>query len=343
MKKDARRINHKAKEELRYRAVDAVMKQGRTQREVAEAFGVGAVSVCLWVKRYRQGGKRALKAKRIGRPPEPSKLKPLECAWVVRMITDKTPDQLKLPFYLWTTSAVAQLIEKKFALSLSRWTIGRMLKKWGLTPQKPAKKSYFQKDSAVRKWLKEEYPGIKTRALREKAQIQWLDEMGARSDDQVGRTYGRKGQTPTIQVSGNRFRCNMLSTITNYGSLEFMMFTGRFTQDLFLQFLKRLVRNKKQKIFLILDSHPVHKGKKVRRWFMQNHHRIAAFFLPTYSPELNPAEYLNQDVKSNAVRRKRAKNQNELVENISSFLTMKKQNPRKVKAYFQAKHVRYAA
>ncbi len=107
--------------------------------------------------------------------------------------------------------------------------------------------------------------GIKAQSLEEKAQIQWLDEVGAKSDDQVGRTSGRKGQTPTIEISGNRFWCNMLSTITNYGSLEFMMFTEKFTQDLFLKFLKRLVRNKKQKILLVLDSHPVHKGKKIGR------------------------------------------------------------------------------
>lgn len=343
MKQDARRIDHKAKEQLRYRAVDAVIHQGRRQCEVAKALGVGAVSVCLWVKKYREGGKKALKTKRIGRPPEPSKLKSWECAWLVRMITDKTPDQLKLPFYLWTQDAVRQLIEKKFKIKVSRWTVGRMLKKWGLTPQKPAKKSYFQKDAAVQKWLSQQYPLIKARAQRENAQIQWLDEMGARSDDQVGRTYGRKGQTPVVRISGNRFRCNMISTISNYGSLEFLMFREKFTQDLFLSFLKRLIRRKKKKIFLIMDSHPVHKGKKVKKWLKENQTKMNVFFLPTYSPELNPTEYLNQDTKSNAVRRKRAKNQAELIENISSFLLTKKQCPNSVKAYFQAKHVRYAA
>jgi transposase len=340
--RDQRSLSHSAQEKIRIQAVQAIGR-GKSRTEVAEIFGVSDHAIYLWMRRYREGGIVGLRAKRKGRPPEPSKLKPLECAWVVRVITDKTPDQLKLPFYLWTQDAVRQLIEKKFRVKVSRWTVGRMLKKWGFTPQKPAKKSYFQKDAAVQKWLTQEYPLIKARALKEQAQIQWLDEMGARSDDQVGRTYGRKGQTPIVRISGNRFRCNMISTISNYGSLAFMMFTEKFTQDLFLTFLKKLVRRKKKKIFLILDSHPVHKGKKVKKWIKENQKKITVFFLPTYSPELNPTEYLNQDVKTNAVRRKRATNQTELIENISSFLTTKKQRPSKVKAYFKEKHVKYAA
>ena len=337
------KLNHATREVIRIKAIESIVTQGMSQIEASRVFGVGAVSVNRWMSRYRKEGKKALRTKPIGRPKETSKLKPLECAWIVRMITDKMPEQLKLPFYLWTTTAVRELIAKKFKIKLSRWTVGRMLKRWGLTPQVPVKKSYFQNDLKVNQWLKTTYPMIKRKAMKENATLGWLDEMGARSDDQVGRTYGRKGQTPTLKVSGNRFRCHMISSITNQGQIEFMMFTERFTQDVYLKFLERMTYRKKKKVFLITDSHPVHKGKRVQAWLSGNKSKIKVFYLPGYSPELNPAEYLNHDVKANAVRRKRAKDQPEMVNNITTFLKNKKKQPQSIKAYFQAKHVKYAA
>ena len=207
---DYRSLDHKTREAIRYKAVKAI-ESGKSQQEVSKIFEVGYVSVSRWVKQYREKGKRGLKTKQIGRPRRSSKLKPLECAWIVKTIMDKTPDQLKLPYYLWTRSAVQKLIKDKYGLELSRWTVGRMLKKWGLTPQKPAKRSYRRNDKAVKKWLKEDYPQIKAQAQKEGAVIHWQDEMGARSDDQIGRTYGKRGQTPIVKISGNRFSCNMLA------------------------------------------------------------------------------------------------------------------------------------
>ena len=343
MKKDARSISHESKETLRLRAVKAVIEKGKKQNEVAELFGVTNQAINGWIKKYRAGGYRVLKAKSKGRPVQSSKLKPWQASLIVRTISDKTPDMLKFPFMLWTRDAVAELIKLKFDISLSRWSVGRLLKKWGFTPQKPAKKSYFQNPQKIQNWLDEEYPEIVKQAKKENAEIQWLDEMGARSDDQVGRTYSKKGKTPEVIVSGIRFSCNFISTITNLGKLRFMSFKERFTTDVFLKFLQRLTKNIERKIYLILDSHPVHKSRNVMLWLKENKDKIQFFFLPPYSPELNPTEYLNQDVKTNALRKKRAKDQKELIKNVSGYLRKRQKTPGKVKKYFHAEKVKYAA
>lgn len=344
MHQDARSLPHKTQEHLRIRAVKAVVQKGQKQCQVAELIGVTVQAVSGWVKRYRQGGYASLKAKKKGRPLQASKLLPWQSAVIVRTISDKTPDQLKFPFILWTRDAVALLIKEKYGIELSRWSVGRLLKRWGFTPQKPAKKSYFQNSKRVQNWLRNEYPSIAAKAKNEGAEIQWCDEMGARSDDQVGRTYSKKGKTPEVKVSGVRFRCNMISSLTNLGKLRFMTFKKKFTADVFIIFLTRLTKSTDRKIFFIVDSHPVHKtSKKVQRWLEKHQDTIELFFLPTYSPELNPTEYLNQDVKTNALRKRRAKDQSEMIKNISGFLKSKQRQPLKVIKYFHAKHVKYAA
>ena len=212
-----------------------------------------------------------------------------------------------------------------------------------MSPQKPVKKAYEQQPEAVKQWLDKEYPKIARKAAQEKAEIHWGDEMGVRSDDQIGRTYGKVGQTPVVEIPGRRFSCQMISTVTNRGTLRFMVFDGKFNANVLLVFLRRLVKSMKQKVFLILDGHPVHKSKKVRRWIEENKNKISLFVLPAYSPELNPDELLNQDVKTNAVRKKRASNKEELKKNLLGYLRGRQKRPDLVKRYFHHKHVRYAA
>jgi transposase len=285
---------------------------GKKQTEVAEVFGVTRQAVGKWVKAYREGGEKALKARRRGRPKGGSLL-PWQAAQVAKTVVDRYPEQLKLPFYLWTREAVAELIECRFGIRLSVWTIGRYLSRWGFTPQKPLRRAFEKNPEEVHRWLEQDYPTIRKQAKREKACIYWGDEMGLRSDHATGRSYGRRGQTPVIPGTGVRFRCNMISSVTNRGRLNFMVFKKRFQAEVFLKFLRRLVRQAKGKVFLIVDRHPVHRSKKVKGWLEKNVQHIRMFFLPSYSPELNPDELLNQDVKSNSVGRRRARNQQELL------------------------------
>jgi len=163
--------------------------------------------------------------------------------------------------------------------------------------------------------------------------------MGVRSNYQAGRSYGRARQTPVVQGTGKRFGCNMISTITNCGKLRFMVFTQRFDATVMLDFLQRLVRSCDQKVFLIVDGHPVHRSRAVRQWIERHAERIRLFFLPSYSPELNPDELLNHDVKANAVGRQRAKNKTEMIANIRSYLRSTQRQPHVVQNYFLEKHV----
>ena len=239
-----------------------------------------------------------------------------------------------------------QLLSRKFGVAVSVWTVGRYLRAWGLTPQKPVRRAYEQNPATVRKWLEEEYLAIRAWARRYKAQIHWLDEMGLRSDHQVGRSYGRRGQTPVVWGTGQRFRCNMVSAITNRGRLAFMIFRQRFTARVFLNFLRRLLRltrKTRRKVFLIADGHPVHKSRLVNRWLAKRAAQIRLFWLPSYSPELNPDELLNQDVKTNALGRVRPVNVQEMMSNVRSYLRITQARPKLVQNYFRERHVQYAA
>jgi len=342
--KDSRSLAQSAQEVLRIKAVNAIIA-GKTQDEVAELFEVSLKAVNNWWRIYRESGLPGLrmKSRRPKSADEGGKLKGWQCASVVRTIMKKTPDQLDFGFMLWTRDAVAELIKDRFKLQLSKWTVGRLLKQWGMSPQKPVKKAYQQQPEVVQHWLDKEYPRIARKALQEKAEILWGDEMGVRSDDQIGRTYGKIGQTPVVKVSGQRFSCQMISTVSNRGNLRFMIFEGKFNADVCITFLKRLIKDAKRKIFLILDGHPVHKSKKVKSWIAANASKVSLFLLPAYSPELNPDELLNQDVKTNAVRKKRAANKNELKKNLVGYLRGRQKRPDLVRRYFEAKHVRYAA
>ena len=231
------------------------------------------------------------------------------------------------------------LIEKRYGVKLAIRSVGNYLKRWGFTPQKPLRRAYERQDKAVKIWLEETYPKIAARAKQEKAEIHWGDEAGFRSDHQTGTSYSPKGKTPIIKSTGKRFRVNMISTVTNKGTMRFMLFEESFTADVFLKFIKRLTNGSDAKIFLILDNLRVHHAKILKPWLEENRSKIELFYLPSYSPELNPDELLNQDVKSNAVGRNRAKNLTEMKNNITQYLFGTQNCPDIVRSYFQKSEV----
>lgn len=347
-KPDARKLPPDAQEDLRRRVIAAV-RAGIGKSEAARTFGVTRQSIHNWTAAVEAGGVSALRARTRGPKPGTRMLRPHQAATIVRCITASCPDQLRLPFALWTRDAVIELARRRFGVTLSLSTMGRYLRGWGLTPQKPMRRAYERDPAAVKQWLDEHYPAIARRARREKAEIHWGDEMGLRSDHQTGTSYSRRGVTPVIPGTGQRFGCNMISTVTNRGTLAFMVFTERFTARVCLRFLTRLVRHARSgggrghKVFLILDGHPVHKAAAVRRWAAANADAIELFLLPSYSPDLNPDEFLNNDVKSNALGRRRPVNKVELMSGVRAYLRSTQRQPEVVKRYFHADTVRYAA
>lgn len=340
-REDLRELSPAAQAAIRQKAVGLILS-GKRQAEITVLFGVSRQVMSRWVCRYRREGPSAWRARRRGRPPV-SRLKPHQAGTVVRLITDRCPDQLKMPFALWTREAARDLIFQRFGIHLSVWTVGRYLRRWGFTPQKPLRRAYERDPIAVRRWLKKQYPAIRAWARREKATLFWGDETGMRSDHQAGRSWGRRGQTPVVPGTGKRFRCNMISAITNRGKMAFMVFDGQFRAPVFVTFLRRLIRHSKRKAFLIIDGHSVHISASVKRWADRHSGKIRLFFLPGYSPELNPDELLNQDVKTNAVGRQRPRDKVELVRNVRHFLRSTQRRPAKVRNYFHEHHVQYAA
>lgn len=318
-----KRKNKDAQEETRFRVADYLRKKLGTQKQAAQIFGITERSVNKIWAQYRSGGRRALRSKKRG-VQGGMKLKKDQAYKVRQLIKEKLPEQLKLPFGLWTREAVQQLISDKFGIELSRWQVGRYLKKWGYTPQKPIRKAFEQKPENVKKWLEEQYPAIQKRAKAERATIYFGDETGCRSDHQAGKSYAPKGKTPMIKATGKRYTVNMISAISNRGHLQFMLMEKGFNSEVFKTFLQQMIKYSRKKVFFITDNHPAHKTIKLNQWLEQNKEKLEVLFIPPYSPELNPQEYVNQDLKTNIIGKKRAINKEQLKENINDFMNKRK-------------------
>ncbi|VAX24886.1 Mobile element protein [hydrothermal vent metagenome] len=214
---------------------------------------------------------------------------------------------------------------------------------WGFTPQKPKKKAYEQNPKAEKKWLYGEYPSIKKRAKSENAEIHWGDETGVKNNSQHGRSYSPKWKTPIKKTMGKRLSTNMIFSVTNQGKVQFMIYSGTMDADIFLQFLRQLIKNRDRKIYLILDNLKVHHSKIVKKWVEKNKRTIELFFLPSYSPEKNPDEYLNCDLKEGMSQKPAPRNQAKLVSHVKEHMEMLQRKPNRVKKYFNHHDIKYAA
>jgi hypothetical protein len=196
-----------------------------------------------------------------------------------------------MDFALWNRAAVRELIERECGLNLSIRGVGNYLKRWGFTPQKPIKKAYEQQPAAVQQWLDESYPAIEARAKAEEAEIHWGDETALVNTDVRGRSYAPAGKTPvTYTVGGTRHKLSMIATVTNQGKTRWMIIDEAFNADKLIEFLAALIKEAERKIFLILDNLRVHHSKPVKAWAVEHQDKIELFYLPSYSPELNPEE-----------------------------------------------------
>jgi len=313
--------------------------------QIVELTGLSWGAVNIAIKLYNQGGISALKPKTRGRKTGTKRaLNADQEAIIRRMIRDKRPEQLKMKFALWTRVAVRALILEKFDIDLTERCVGNYLKRWGYTPQKPIKRAYEQQPRAVRKWLDEVYPSIARRAKSVGAEIHWGDETAVVNTDVRGRSYAPRGQTPvTYAVGGKREKFSMISTVTNQGKCRWMVIDGAFNADKFIQFLEYLIKDADKKIFLILDNLRVHHSKLVKEWVEKKKKKIEVFYLPSYSPELNPDERLNSDLKHKITTSVPARTKAKLREVTESHMTFIENSPERVKAYFKGPFVRYAA
>lgn len=277
-----------------------LLNRGWTQKRVSQAVGVGERTVRQWVGYRRDHGLKALLRDERGRKPGQGRiLSAAQEKAIQRLIIDQTPDQLKLPFALWTRKAVGQLIQQRYGLRLRIRTLGEYLKRWDFTVQKPVQKALEQKPAAVRRWLRQEYPAIAAQAKAEGAEIYWGDQTGCNNQPNVVRGYAPQGQTPQVIRSARRFTRSVMSAVTNKGSLRWMVYKGALNALCLIGFLGRLVRQTGgRKVCLILDNLRVHHSAPVKDWLVLHAGEITVHHLPSYSPELNPDEWLNRTLKS---------------------------------------------
>jgi transposase len=340
---DTRSLSDEVREALRLRAV-AARAAGFATDTVAAVLGVRPETVSRWFTAYQRGGVDALPGDRTGRPVGSGRL--LSAAQEGRLeavIVGSTPADEGIASGLWTRQAVRQLIRQEFGLDLPIRAVGEYLRRWGLTPQRPVRHAYRQDAEEVRRWLEEEYPAVAARAKAEGAEIHWGDESGARSEAARQRGYAPRNEPPEQAVSGQRFRVNMISTITNEGKLRFMLYDGQMTAAVFVLFLTRLVAGATRKIILIVDRLKVHEAKEVQAWLYDHRDELEIVGLPRYAPERNPDEYLNNDVKGNLNTDGPAGSREELKGKMRRFLQHLAKLPEHVRAYFEHPKVAYAA
>ena len=329
----------------RRKQVVRLHRQGLGVMQIVQLSGLSWPAVKAALKLFEEGGWNALKPKARGKESGNGRVLSQEQEQTIRgIICDKRPEQMKMDFALWNRGAVAVLIERECGLKLTIRAVGNYLKRWGMTPQKPIKRAYEQKPEAVQAWLDEEYPEIEVRAKAEGAEIHWGDETAVVNTDVRGRCYAPRGQTPVAYaVGGTRQKLSMISTVTNQGKARWMIIDANFNADKLIEFMDALARDAGKKVFLILDNLRVHHSKPVKTWLEENKARIEVFYLPSYSPQLNPDERLNADLKYALGSTVAMRTKSKLWDATTEYMTMLEKSPERVKSYFKDPRVQYAA
>jgi transposase len=340
---DPRKLSTDAQQQLRYQVI-RLRKQGKKHNEISQITGVSRCTCSTWWALYKKGGKKALKIKKRGRRLGSCRtLSPEQEKILQKNMRDKCPDQMKLPFALWTRFALQQLIKQLWSIDMPIRTVGDYLKRWGFTPQRPLRKAYKQNPEAVKAWLNRAYPAIHKRAKKEDAEIHWGDETGLCNDAYHGRSYAPRCETPAIKLHPRCERVNLISSVTNQGQVRFMVYKNKMNSQTLIKFMRRLIKDSDKKIFLIFDNLKVHHSYVVRDWVKEHEDKIDIFFLPSYSPELNPDEYLNCDLKAGVHAGIPAKRKKQLKQKAISHLRKLQKLPGRVRKYFKHPKIAYAA
>ena len=340
MKKDGRTLTNEVSEYIRQTAVRRV-RDGEIPSAVIASYGLNRTTIYRWLMAEKKGGATALAAR--FHPGPPCKLSPRQKQQVRRWICGKDPRQYGFDFGLWTRKIVATLVQEKFNIKLGVTAVGRMLAELEITPQKPLRRAYERDPEAVELWKTQTYPKLKKRARARGAEIFFLDEAGIRSDDPLQRTWGAKGQTPVVKTSGQRQASNAISAVTALGAFWFTVYTGRFNATLFKEFLKDFLRGRRRPVLLVLDGHAAHKAKLISKFIQETRGRLELHFLPGYAPDLNPDEFVWNNLRQQGVSKKPLKKNESLRERVVSDLVRIKHNRPLVRSFFYAPSVVYTA
>lgn len=335
---DGRQFDHLSLQTMRMQAIKAV-KGGQTVASVASAMGMNIRTVFHWLSTYADGGQKALQAKPIpGRPP---KVSGDEMRWIAQTVKDHTPQQLKFEYGLWTLSLIGELIRRQFGKTLSLASVSRVMRLLGFTPQKPLYQAWQQDAVLVETWQQETYPKIRAEARQVGATIYFADESGIRSDYHTGTTWAPCGETPVVNVTGSRFSLNMLSAVSPRGDFRFMVHEGSVNATVFREFLKRLMLGATKPVFVVVDGHPIHKAKLVMDYVASLKGQLKLFYLPPYSPQLNPDEQVWAHVKRQVAKRF-VQDKDNMKRLALGALRRIQKLPHLVRSFFQQPECRYA-
>ena len=335
---DGRKVSRKALEEIRIRAVLRV-EAGESPEVVIKALGFTRGRIYEWLAKYREGGIDALRSRKArGKTP---KLTGQQLQKLYRFIVGVDPRQLKFEFALWTRGMVRELIRRKFNVSLSDVSVGRLLRKLGLSPQKPKRTSYQQDDLLVFKWMAEDFKEIKKLAKDAGAEIFFGDESTVRSDYHSGTTWAPQGKTPVVKTTGSRHKVNLISAISPRGAMKFMATEDSVNSAVFVEFLKRLIAKTEKPVFLILDNCSVHRSTEVQKFVKSTNGKLRIFFLPPYAPELNPDEHVWNYLKNHKIGRQTSTGQWDLYQRVIKIMRSLQKCPRKIQSFFRHPWTKY--
>src|SRR5688572_19166067 len=340
---DMRKLPAAAREERR-RQVISLRQRGVTYRAIAALVGLSPTGVINICQRFAAEGAKGLVSKPRGRKPDEQRLlNAAQEAEIQRLICRHTPDEVGLPFALWSRTAVQMLIARRCGVALAVRTVGKYLARWGFTAQKPLRRAYEQDPAAVRRWLRRDYPAIVKRAKQARGTVVWGDETGLRSDDVRGRSYAPRGRTPVVRVCHRRAGLSLITAVTNRGKLRWMIVDGAVNAPTFIRFLERLIREARCKVFLILDRLQAHRARLTRDWLDAHRSEIEVHYLPAYSPELNPDEGVNADLKQAVPRKAPARSKEQLKRTAVSHMRSLSRRPQRIRAIFKHPQFRYAS
>lgn len=337
-KEPGKRIPRRSLEDTRILAVRA-MENGMSPDYVATLYEVGRSTAYGWLKAYREAGLSGLAVKKSAGPKP--KLTERQMAQLRGWIVGADPRQLEFEFALWTREMVAELIKRKFGVEFTPQWVGKLLHKMGLSPQRPLVRAYEQDAERVTRWKEEEFPRIRAKAISAGASIFFCDEAGVRTDYHSGTTWAPISRTPIVAGTGKRLSVNMFSAVNTRGKLHFSFFEGSLNSAAFIDILKNLLADIEGKIFLILDGASYHRSAETKAFVKSTKGRLTLFFLPPYSPQLNPDEWVWKNIKHDYVGRLASRTRNELEKGIEKAVARLQKFPEIVRGFFHDRDLLY--
>jgi transposase len=340
MKQDGRKLDHGTLEVIRKMAVQRV-REGEKPSQVIASYGFSRPVIYRWLKAAKGRGKglRALASRKgTGRP---GKLTAEQERQVFRWINGKNPRQYQLEGVLWSRAIVRELIQRELGVGLSLASVGALLARLGLTPQKPLQRAYQRNPEAIERWKRETYPAIAQEARETQADLYFWDESGFRADAVQGKTWGVKGETPVVEIPGQRQSISAASAVSAKGAFWFSTYTGGMNGEMFVELLKKLMSHRKKPLHLVLDGLPAHKTAAVKDYISGTNGKLTLHFLPGYAPELNPDELVWSHVKRTGVSRSPLRKGEKLEPRIHDQLEQIQHDPKLVRSFFQHPDVSY--